>query len=92
MQADVVTGTAPSEEVSFNRYPVTGDITHGHVSLSLEGATEVFGTLSGGVLQLDVPTRDGTLVAETFAPATPSAFNHVVQKLELRVYDDNRRR
>jgi hypothetical protein len=89
VQADAVTGTAPSEEVSSNHYAVTGKITNGQVTLSLEGAIQVFGTYSAGVLRLNMPDQDGTLRADTFTPASAAAFNTVVQKLQSRVYDDN---
>lgn len=75
--------------VTSTTQAVTGDINSGHVSLSLEGANQVFGTFSGGVLHLNVPNQDGTLEAHTFSLVSPTTFNQVVQKLQLRVHNDN---
>jgi len=89
MDDDEVTGTAPSEQVSSNDYTVTGTLTGEQIILSLAGGPQVYGTFSNNVLTLNLPNNNGTLLAATFNPATPTDFNQAVQRLYAKVQNDN---
>ena len=89
MQEDSLAGTAPSEQLVTSTDAVTGEIVGSHVSLSFKGANQLFGTLSGGDLHLNIPQQNGTLALATFTPASPAAFNKVAREMQTQVSKDN---
>jgi hypothetical protein len=89
IQEDSLGGPAGSESVGNTTDPVVGQITGTNVTVSIGLSSEMFGTLSHGVLRLDLPQQDGTIGLSIFTAASPDVFNEAVQFLRLREYNDN---
>lgn len=81
-QVDTLSGTPPNQSVSTKTISVTGQLQGSTITLSFDGGTEVFGTLSGGSFTVNFPQPDGSLGPVTFTSASASDFNQALAALQ----------
>ena len=88
-QADSITGSPPNESLSTNTITVTGQQNGSTISLSFNGHTEEFGTITSGSFTLNFPQSDGSLAPVTFQQSSTSAFNSAVAALNAAISQAN---
>jgi hypothetical protein len=76
-----VTGRTPNERSSTNSQPVTGTNVGRQVSLSVAGASAVYGSLSGTGLAVNWPGPDGSITPQVFEPTSAAGYDQAVQGL-----------
>ena len=81
-EVDTLTGTPPNQSVSTKTISVSGQVQGSTITLSFNGGTEVFGTLSDGSFTVNFPQSDGSLAPITFHSATASDFNQALSALQ----------
>lgn len=81
-EVDTLSGTPPNQSVSTKTINVTGQLQGSTITLSFNGGTEVFGTLSGGSFTVNFPQTDGSLAPVTFTSATATQFNQALAALQ----------
>jgi hypothetical protein len=81
-EVDTLSGTPPNQSVSTKTINVTGQLQGSTITLSFNGGTEVFGTLSDGSFTVNFPQSDGSLGPVTFTSATASDFNQALSALQ----------
>lgn len=91
---DQVSGSLPTETLSVNSAPFTGNISNGTVSISVNGGMfgstlNLTGTASGNILTLQIPQSDGTVQSATFTSGTLSDFNSAVDKIRRSMNSAN---
>lgn len=87
-----VSGTAPQETISADRYPFTGTINGSSVTFTFSGlltSATIYGTLNGGTLTLQVPQSNGTIQPGTLAQSDTGAYNSAVAALNRRISHAN---
>jgi len=87
LTVDMLSGTAPGEQVSSSQTPLTVSVNGSEVTFS--GLNPDTGTLANGTLTLQVLDPDGTLGTDTFVPATQDQFNQAVAALQNQAASDN---
>lgn len=88
-QDDWITGTAPNQSLSTKTIVVSGQQNGRTISLSFDGNTEEFGTISGGSFTLNFPQSDGSLAPVTFQQSSTSSFNSAVAALNASITQAN---
>jgi MFS family permease len=89
VQAVVTSGQAPDLSTTSSTFGVTGTLHGSSINLCLDGDPPIFGSLSDGILTLDCPQPDGSLIPVTFDAASASEYNDALTDLHRRVADDN---
>ncbi len=82
-------GQAPQETSRSQVVPVNGAIQGAQVTLSVNGGTQMFGTLNGDTLTLNIPQSGGTLAPESFNQASTAQYNQAVSALVSQAVDAN---
>lgn len=95
MTVDQISGTAPTETLSANTTPFTGNVNDSSVSLTFGGlfgiTANVVGSASGSTLTLQVPQSDGTIQSASFTQGNLTSFNTAVATLRRQIHADNAR-
>ena len=81
-QVEVLGGSPPNQSISTHTVSVTGQLNGSTITLSFEGGTQVFGTLSGGSFTVNFPQQDGSLAPVTFHSASAAEFNQALAALQ----------
>jgi len=81
-QVETLSGSPPNQSVSTNTISVSGQLDGSTITLSFNGETKVFGTLSGGTFEVNFPQNDGSLAPVTFTTATATQFNQALADLQ----------
>jgi hypothetical protein len=81
-QVETLSGTPPNASVSTQTISVAGQLNGSTITLSFNGGTKVFGTLSGGSFTVNFPQSDGSLSPVTFTAATATQFNQALSNLQ----------
>lgn len=82
-------GQAPQETSRSQVVPANGAIQGSQVTLSVNGGTQMFGTLNGDTLTLNIPQSGGTLAPESFSQASTAQYNQAVSALVSQAVDAN---
>ena len=81
-QVETLSGSPPNQTVHTDTLTVSGQLQGSTITLSFNGGTEVFGTLSGGSFTVNFPQTDGSLAPVTFSSATAAQFNQALAELQ----------
>jgi hypothetical protein len=81
-EVDSLVGSPPNQSVSNKTITVTGQLQGSTITLSFDGGTEVFGTLSGGSFTVNFPQPDGSLAPVKFSSAAADQFNQALAALQ----------
>jgi hypothetical protein len=84
-----LSGQAPSEQVSSNSGNLTGTLNGTAITMSIGLSQDLYGTLSGGQLTLNVPQQNGTIQAVTCSQASIDDWNKAVGALNSQAGSDN---
>lgn len=87
-QVVTTTGKAPAEKTTVQTETLSGHISGAQVSLRLLGYTDS-GTLTSNGLRLSAPGKTGDLVALTFRPANPFAYDQALARFKKAVRQDD---
>jgi hypothetical protein len=85
-----LSGQAPQEQVSSNSGNLSGTLDGTAITVSIGLSQDLYGTLSGGQLTLNVPQQDGTIQAATCNQATVNDWNSAVASLNSQAGSDNK--
>ena len=84
-----LSGQAPSEQVSPSSGNLTGTLDGTAITMSIGLSQDLYGTLSGGQLTLNVPQQNGTIQAVTCSQASIDDWNKAVGALTSQAGSDN---
>jgi hypothetical protein len=88
LTVDAPVGTAPAEHISTRRWPFTGTLAGGHVTLTIASAT-MHGTIRNGTLTIQLAPYHGIRPHATLTPAALAQYNAAVANLRQQIADDN---
>jgi hypothetical protein len=84
-----VAGDPPNQRSSKSSQPLTGSRDDKQVSLSIDGAPVVYGSLSRLGLTVNWPASDGTVTEQVFEPVSAGGYDQAVQSLVQQAVGSN---
>jgi hypothetical protein len=84
-----IAGQAPSEQVSSSTGSLSGTLNGTAITLDINGPQDLYGTLSGGQLSLNVPQSGGSIQTATCGQSSVDDWNKAVSALNGQAASDN---